>query len=580
MKKKLTVILVLAVMALVVFAAVAMAVVLPDGYVYGMERSTGKVYQINPLDGSATAIYTVTAPPAVTTASPNGLAYNYATERLYYVQYGTSTASSPAVSQLYFWDGTNQYGPWALSGEIAAATCVGNSYYYIVGGPNELNRTDDLYRVTFNADGSVASDTRVAELAVLAGLSDAATHGWQFDGDIAYNPNDLCIYGWGSTEPYHYEFFKVQLDAAGTPQSCQVFPVTKPDGVSLFSMQLAFDGGVLWGHAAYNALYGGFYRISTTNGAWTFQSASQLITEGKYVLFTDLASGIGGGALLSEISGNKWNDLDADGIWDPAEPGIYQWRIDLYKWDAVLGDWVFETYAETNQDGGYTFPDLGAGKYKVEEAEAELQPITDYEQTYPTNPATYYVVIVPLTGEPTVDVGPAGATKSTLNFGNVENSGGDTTGYTPGFWSNKNGKDRLGDDWMGYLTGYSLVDGSGDPFDLVDEDGDPLFEDGYKEFRTWLLRGKATNMSYMLSVQMAATLLNIKYHDTDYTGCTVTNWDGVEVSVDALILEADAFLAAHPYTPKDKTPEGALARQMAEFYKNIFDGLNNNTIDF
>lgn len=243
--------------------------------------------------------------------------------------------------------------------------------------------------------------------------------------------------------------------------------------------------------------------------------------------------------LYGAISAEKWYDRDKDGEWDGDEPPLAGWKINLT-------DGVDTWCALTDADGAVTFPNLLPGTYWVSE---EVAPAgSGWVQTFPEG-NEYEIELA------------EGETKGGYLFGNVceATSAG---GYTLGYWSNKNGEANLKayGNWQGILTPYNLVDAKGNAFNPAN----------YAGFRSWLLKADATNISYMLSVQMAATLLNQEVMGADYDGMGVIV-DGVWVSIDDLIVMSDAFLAANPVTV-----ESGDARKTAEFYKNIFDGLNNN----
>lgn len=66
------------------------------------------------------------------------------------------------------------------------------------------------------------------------------------------------------------------------------------------------------------------------------------------------------------IHGYKFHDLDADGVWDPGEPGLAGWAIEL-----IVGDDDVIAVTVTDANGEYEFLDLGPGTYEVAEV---LQP--------------------------------------------------------------------------------------------------------------------------------------------------------------------------------------------------------------
>jgi len=229
------------------------------GDVYGIERYSGEVYGVDVLTGETALIFTTVAPPK-TNIGPNGLAYDGANRRFYYCDY-------QSTSTLYFWDGTQELVAGLLPGNIAAADFDDGKYYFITGPP----ASDNLYEVTFNADGTIAggNTTPIADIA-------GNEHGWTFDGDIAVK--DGVVYGWGSCgkSGHGYEFFTYDLGSG-------VFAWNKTAYQA--SLQLAFGlDGELYGHRSGNP--GNFYVIDTTNGG-----VGSPVCNTNNILFTDCASG-------------------------------------------------------------------------------------------------------------------------------------------------------------------------------------------------------------------------------------------------------------------------------------------------
>ncbi len=235
------------------------------GIIYGMERFTGDVFAVDLLNGTATQTFSSVTPiPA--SASPNGLAYDTATMRVYYCDYQANSPGDP-VRALYFWDLEN--GGETLAGDLglenAAADMDGGKYYFI----DSLPGTDDLYEVTFNADGTIATQVKLADISGNA-------HRWTFNGDIAVK--DGILYGWGRCEAHgRYEYFTYDI---GTGD----FAVFTPSYQQ--SLQLAFgsNSDVLYGHRS--GAPGNFYPIDLTNGA-----VGTAITISSGELYTDCASG-------------------------------------------------------------------------------------------------------------------------------------------------------------------------------------------------------------------------------------------------------------------------------------------------
>jgi len=83
---------------------------------------------------------------------------------------------------------------------------------------------------------------------------------------------------------------------------------------------------------------------------------------------------------LGSIQGSKWNDANANGIWDGGEQALAGWTIYI---DSVangqLDPWEISTV--TNADGQYTFSNLGPGEYAILEVNQ-----TGWIQTFPTTP--------------------------------------------------------------------------------------------------------------------------------------------------------------------------------------------------
>jgi hypothetical protein len=232
------------------------------GIIYGMERNTGDVWKVNVLTGTAVLSFSSENPPP-TSASPNGLAYDFMNDRIYYCDYRTGSSPRP----LYFWDYTTGMETQAgtLPVENAAADYYNGKYYYVSSYPG----TDDLHEVTLNPDGTIQSDVVIDDMSGNA-------HAWTFDGDIAIL--DGILYGWGRCAiDNQFEFFSYDL-GMGT------FAVYTPTFQQ--SLQLAFgsNGAVLYGHRSGGT--GDFYEIDLSSGA-----VSPPITITPGVLYTDCASG-------------------------------------------------------------------------------------------------------------------------------------------------------------------------------------------------------------------------------------------------------------------------------------------------
>ncbi|MDB9492774.1 Calx-beta domain-containing protein [Dolichospermum circinale CS-534/05] len=101
---------------------------------------------------------------------------------------------------------------------------------------------------------------------------------------------------------------------------------------------------------------------------------------------------------LGSIQGSKWNDANANGIWDTGEKALAGWTIYIDSFtNGKLDLWELSTV--TNADGKYTFSNLGPGEYAIREVNQ-----TGWIQTFPTTP--YAVNLT------------AGQTLTGINFGN------------------------------------------------------------------------------------------------------------------------------------------------------------------
>jgi SdrD B-like protein/type IX secretion system substrate protein len=99
------------------------------------------------------------------------------------------------------------------------------------------------------------------------------------------------------------------------------------------------------------------------------------------------------------ISGMKFQDSDADGVKDGGEPGLPNWRIQLFRGTLHVDSLL------TDGSGNYTFPNVGPGTYTLSE---QLQ--AGWTQTMPPT-GTYSVTLQ------------SGQNATGKDFGNARNSG-------------------------------------------------------------------------------------------------------------------------------------------------------------
>ena len=162
----------------------------------------------------------------------------------------------------------------------------------------------------------------------------------------------------------------------------------------------------------------------------------------------------------------------------------------------------------------------------------------------------------------------------TFQFGNVCIGGGG--GHTLGFWSNKNGQATMNDgatsvSELALLSGLNLRNANGTNFDPAT----------YAAFRTWILSATATNMSYMLSAQLAAMNLNVEALLVDGSELVYApallpyNPVGINalgfISINDLMAAANSELGLH-----GSVLSGNSFRPYQEALKNTLDAANNN----
>ncbi|MDO9574872.1 MAG: SipW-dependent-type signal peptide-containing protein, partial [Candidatus Contubernalis sp.] len=219
-------------------------------FLYGVEYATGGLYEIDVQNMQAYQFANVKHLGG-DTYSPNGLAFDNGSRRLYFAVNKGSNA------ELWFYDlrnGELVYAGLERNVKLYGAT-FGRGYYWYVA-----NGTDALYRVSFNADGTIKTSE----------LYDNITSGNLNYGDIVLDIRDGILYG-SSSSPQ--KFFKYYIDD-------KVYQ--ELGGATALNLQLAFGSdGVLYGHHTWQK---NFYSINTLDG-----SAVNIGNIGHE--FNDLASG-------------------------------------------------------------------------------------------------------------------------------------------------------------------------------------------------------------------------------------------------------------------------------------------------
>ncbi len=167
-----------------------------------------------------------------------------------------------------------------------------------------------------------------------------------------------------------------------------------------------------------------------------------------------------------------------------------------------------------------------------------------------------------------------------------------TGGFSVGFWKNKNGQDLLTQNDFSTLTELNLRTANGESQDFTSSLGDK------EAFSRWLSGAESTNMAYMLSAQLAATVLNVSHGFVNATAsvnaylissdfntfgsssalinalnsgpASLVDKFG-QIPISALINAANTSLGTNP-----NTPAGSAARSYQEALKDVLNAINNN----
>lgn len=231
-------------------------------YLYGATERTGDksgLYEIDVKSGNTHMFYEIDLSELAVsdTYSPNGLAFDNENRRLYFSLINGSN------STLYFYDFKNK--ELVTAGQVNAVVygaTFWNGYFWFI-----KNNSDDLYKVTFNADGKVITSEKVAD--ITEKLQNPKSFGF---GDVVIDIRDGVLYG-SSTETGN-AFFSYDIDN-------EVYSEIASSG-NVINLQIAFGSdGVLYGHSTKTKKW---YSINHANGNTEELRTGDLI-------FNDLASG-------------------------------------------------------------------------------------------------------------------------------------------------------------------------------------------------------------------------------------------------------------------------------------------------
>ncbi|XOU94656.1 MAG: SdrD B-like domain-containing protein [Candidatus Kerfeldbacteria bacterium] len=147
---------------------------------------------------------------------------------------------------------------------------------------------------------------------------------------------------------------------------------------------------------------GSYDVVETQQTGWTnTEPGNGTLTKTVTITNGDLESVWFGNFKLGEITGQKWNDLNGDGIWNTGEPTLLGWTIQLLADDMST---VLDTDI-TDSNGRYEFTGLEKGTYYLNEVQQG-----GWTQTFPGQGQ----ILGP------IDV-TSGTDVSGYNFGNFDN---------------------------------------------------------------------------------------------------------------------------------------------------------------
>jgi len=404
--------------------------------------------------------------------------------------------------------------------------------------------------------------------------ADPPLPGAVFTTDSTCSGVDLNIYG--SKDAVYINGGPAHPGAAGLPDGSYCVQVTSPDGTVL---GVSAPGAVTVSGGEFVSCYQLSAILNTASSGFTaagYDDTNNPGGEYKVWVSTDCSftnsstktdnfkvrSGGGGPGDTATLCVKKFYDINGDSIQEPGEPDI--------------SGWLFQVFADDNLQLTRFTPRclvLDPGTYKV----IEGTPIElNWVHTTPTE----------------VDVTlAAGDTKDVL-FGNV--CLGPGGGLTLGFWSNKNGQslERAAD--FNFLSSLCLVNAAGTHQTWPAGTTQQLAA-AKNNFSNWLLNATATNMAYMLSAQLAAMELNVRYYQVSnkfgagvngnavvYEECLSNYADSLSsyssyhngfISVNDLMAAASAELCTVGH---NVTKSGSPYRAYQECLKNALDDANNN----
>ncbi len=256
------------------------------------------------------------------------------------------------------------------------------------------------------------------------------------------------------------------LNGNGTRQSGE-------PGLANWTITMTNDTGVMITQTT--ALDGSYNFTNLTDGNYTvgeviqpgwIQTAPAVSKTGSATYKVQISGGNDvvnkdfGNFKLGTVEGQKFEDLNANGVRDPNESGLVGWNITINGTDLITGTTVTQT-TTTDANGNYNFTGLTAGTYTISETQKD-----GWVQTAPTT-GTYTVTIT------------SGANITGQDFGNKKKF----SIYGMKFNDrNGNGKRDAGEEglagWHIKLVGYYTLTGTGvNREEITDANGNYGFMD-------------------------------------------------------------------------------------------------------
>jgi hypothetical protein len=358
------------------------------------------------------------------------------------------------------------------------------------------------------------------------------------------DPSGACVLGTsvGASDPTPFKV--VNGSVQGCIQLCSVLTNIGLDATCA-------GGGVADANCGYNNTpnSGGEYKV------WVSSESSFTNNSTKTDNFK-VKEGGGGPGGQATICVKKFYDANANGVQDNNEPNLPGWEY------CVVGNNNFSALRFTFDPPRCLTVD--PDDYCVTEG-------TPIESNWVHTTDTQACFTLPADGTQNV------------SFGNVCLGAGG--GLTLGFWSNKNGQslETAGDFTLLNSLCLRNADGSNKDFNQA-------LSANKTALNTWLLGGTATNMAYMLSVQLAAMELNVNHFGVSnkfgagvdpnaivYAPCLLNFTPINGLSNLGFISISNLMAAANTALCNDgNTPAGDPNRAYQECLKNALDDANNN----